>query len=262
MASPSRDRGPCCLLSIAFAVSWGSRAIAEEASVDSAPQVATAAEQGAFLPWSHAAGHEHARGAAQLLGGFDSAARAAVFRAVADATVLGPLGVRAGVTYDGTETAARPFVGGRLDVLRERDDGFALSLHGRFQADGFNTVPEVAAGVAGAKAVGDFTLLANAEYGHGLADEERNAAGGLALVQHSGKWVRVGADSRFQIDLERDTDEPEDEPDWRLQAGPLLLVTLGSFCVSAGGGLTALRYRLSSTDHLGAVAYAGLGAVF
>jgi hypothetical protein len=156
----------------------------------------------------------------------------------------------------------RPFVGGRFDALDQRQHGISLSLHGRFEADGFNTVPEVAAGFAAARRFGHVLLLAHGEYGHGLAESEHNAALGLAVTQRVSDLVRVGVDSHFRIDLERDQHEPELEPDWQLQAGPLAAATIGSLCATMGGGVSALRYRLSTTNHLGAVAYAGLGAVF
>ena len=64
------------------------------------------------------------------------------------------------------------------------------------------------------------------------------------------------------MDLERDADEPAGELDWRAQAGPVLIVTLGTLALSAGAGISALRYRLEPVVERGGMGYLGLGSAF
>jgi hypothetical protein len=234
----------------------------------SQPAADAAASDGAFLPFSASARHADRKATGKLLSGYDSGSDSGMVKAEAEANVanrlgpLGPLGLRAGVSYDGIGRKSRPFVGGYLDVLEQKKYGLNLSLLGRFESNGFNAVPGVAAGFAVSRDFDGSLLLASAEYGHGLNDNEQNAAGSLAFMQRLSQHFRLGVDGKFQIDLERDQSEPLDEPDWRTVGGPLLVASMGSFSATLGGGVSALRYRLSETNHVGAAAYAGIGAAF
>jgi hypothetical protein len=213
------------------------------------------------LPLSAAAAHP-AKANVKLLSGYDSATHSGLFRGEAEAKLAGPLGLRAGVSYDGVGNATRPHAGGYFDLLRQKDHGINLSWHGRFESQSFNQVPEVAAGFALSHDFNGSLLLLNAEYGNSLQGNERNAAAGLALLQRLNDHFRLGIDSRFQIDLERDLDEPPGELDWRALGGPLLLANLGPVAATLGGGVSALHYRFAPTTEVGATAYAGLGAAF
>jgi len=81
-------------------------------------------------------------------------------------------------------------------------------------------------------------------------------------MQRLSEHFRLGLDGKFQIDLERDQTEPLDEPDWRTLGGPVLVASIGSFSATLGGGVSALRYRLSDATLVGPAAYAGIGAAF
>jgi hypothetical protein len=197
-----------------------------------------------------------------VLSGYDASSSSALVKADVEATIQGPVGLRAGVSYDGIGDESRPFIGGFYDALEQRKYGLNLSLLGRFESNGFNTVPGLAAGFALSRSFGGTLLVASAEYGHGLEDDEQNAAGTIAFMQRLSQHFRLGLDGKFQIDLERDQDEPLDEPDWRTTAGPLLVASLGNFSATLGGGISALRYRLSDTTRIGPSAYAGIGAAF
>lgn len=250
-----------CAGSAVLSVFMASSSHAQDVATEQVTAV-TASTQGAFLPWSVQTNHANQRGTVQTTAGFDTATARALFRGEANASVVGVLGVRAGVSYDGMGPSAHPLVGGWLDALSQKHAGLDLSLHARFESDGFNMVPAVAGGVALARSFGDLNLLMNAEYGHGVHDDERSGTVSFAAVERLSSHFGAGVDSRFQIDLERDSDEPENELDWRLLAGPLALASFGAFSISAGGGVSALRYRLSPVDHVGAALFGGLGAVF
>lgn len=226
------------------------------------PAGEAAVSDGAFLPFSPSARHAQRKVTGKVLSGYDASSSSALVKAEAEATIQGPVGLRAGVSYDGVGDKSRPFVGGFFDALEQSKYGLNLSLLGRFESNGFNTVPGVAAGFALSRSFGATLLLASAEYGHGLEDDEQNAAGSLAFMQRLSQTFRLGLDGKFQIDLERDSSEPLDEPDWRTTGGPLLVASISNFSATLGGGISALRYRLSDTTKVGPAAYAGIGAAF
>ena len=147
-------------------------------------------------------------------------------------------------------------------MLEQARAGIDLALHGRFESNGFNTVPQVAGGIAVGRHFGPVLVLAHVEYGHGLGDDERNGAGSIVSSVSIEEHVHVGADTRFQIDLERDGDEPKNEADWRLQGGPLAVATLDRFSLTGGGGVAGLQYRLAPAVHWGPFVYAAVGGVF
>ncbi len=226
------------------------------------PAGEAAVNDGAFLPFSPSAHHAQRKVTGKVLSGYDASSSSALVKAEAEATIQGPVGLRAGVSYDGVGDKSRPFVGGFFDALEQSKYGLNLSLLGRFESNGFNTVPGVAAGFALSRSFGGTLLLASAEYGHGLEDNEQNAALSLAFMQRLSQNFRLGLDGNFQIDLERDQTEPLDEPDWRTTGGPLLVASISNFSATLGGGISALRYRLSDTTKVGPAAYAGIGAAF
>jgi len=221
-----------------------------------------AARDGAFLPFSPTAGHADRQVTGKLLSGYDAGSSSALIKAEAEGRIQGPLGLRAGASYDGIGKQGRPHLGAYFDALEQREHGLNLSLLGRFESNGFNAVPGFAVGFALSRSFDGTLLLAGAEYGHGLQGNEQNAAGTLALMQRLSEHFRLGLDGKFQIDLERDQTEPLDEPDWRTLGGPVLVASIGSFSATLGGGVSALRYRLSDATLVGPAAYAGIGAAF
>src|SRR5262245_34755712 len=60
---------------------------------------AASAEAGMFLPTTIAPRVDSQRGYVRMLGGYDSARRAAQFEALADVTIIGPLAARVGAQY-------------------------------------------------------------------------------------------------------------------------------------------------------------------
>lgn len=241
----------------------GARAQARDSEPASARVDASAAvAQGAFSPWSAPPAQHGVRASAWILGGYETAGQNPEVRSLAEAKIRGPFALRAGVNYDGLAKATRPFVGGRADLLNEARDGLNLAAIAQLQPVGFNTVPELGLGIALGRRIGRVLLFANAGYAQGLQAEERNASAGLAALVTLNEFERLGFDSKLQIDLERDGDEPAQEPDFRLVAGPLSTTTLGSISVSVGAGLSTWKYRLEPATHVGAIAYTGLGLGF
>ena len=63
----------------------------------------------------------------------------------------------------------------------------------------------------------------------------------------------------MRVDIERDADEPEHEPETDVMAGPVIGLTLGSVAGSGFGGISAVRYRDQSPSRAGAFAGIGVG---
>ena len=251
------------LLIPAVILGAASRVVAQDVDPSSARAEAnTAVAQGAFSPWSAAPSQEGVRATAWMLGGYDTAGESAEMRSLAEAKVRGPLALRAGVNYDGFAKATRPFIGARADLLKQAQSGLNLAAIAQFADAGFNTVPALELALALGRRFGPVVLAANAGYAQGLQEDERNASGGLSALVNLNQHQRLGFDSKFQIDLERDNDEPKDEPDWRLLARPLSTTTLAQTSISVGAGCSALQYRLEPTVHVGAIAYGALGVAF
>jgi len=220
------------------------------------------AEAGAFLPWTMGARSDSQRALVYGQGGYDSAQAGAVFETVLEAQLHGRISLRVGGSYLGPSGRFRPEAGLRVDVLRQELHGVDLAVLGVYEAQGFNTVRAVTARVAVSRTLGDTRLVSNLGYGFGLQDGERYGDLRLAGLHALTRSQRVGLDSRFRIDLERDDDEPIGEPDWELVTGPLATYSIDRFVVSATAGLSALKFRLVGTTHMGAIGALGLGAVF
>ncbi len=220
------------------------------------------AEVGAFLPWTMGARGDSQRALVYGQGGYDSAQAGAVFETVLEAQLQGRISVRAGGSYLGPSGRFRPEAGLRLDVLRQELHGVDLAVLGVYEAQGFNTVRAVTARLAVSRSFGDTRLVSNLGYGLGLQDGERYGDFRLAGLHALTRNLQVGLDSRFRIDLERDAHEPIGEPDWELVTGPLATYSIDRFVVSATAGLSALKFRLVETRHVGAIGALGLGAVF
>lgn len=227
-----------------------------------APTAAAGTQAGAFLPFTAPARGDTQRAYAWVQGGYDSAHDGFVFDSNAQAALAGPVSLRAGVGYVGPRGDIRPSVALSVDALHQERFGVDLAFYGGYQGQGFNTVPALNVLVAVGRSFGRLNLLANVGYGYGLDEGEHFGEARLAALVRVTPSLRIGLDSRARLDLERDDDEPENEPDWDVVAGPEATLALGRFVVSAGGGLSMIQYRLSSTVYTGAQGHLSLGAVF
>jgi hypothetical protein len=216
-----------------------------------------AADQGRFAPFSSPAAGGNT---VKLRGGYDGAAAKSDLHAEASAQLLQWLTLQAGASYDAVGAEARPFVAGRVALLEQERAGLSLTGVAGFEARGFNTQPDVIVGAAVARRFGDFSALGNLTYGSSVASSERNGRITLTALFRVSNRLQLGLDSQGQMDLERDTDEPEGELDWRALSGPFSTVTFDAFALTLGAGMSALRYRLAPTIATGAMAYVSIGA--
>lgn len=222
----------------------------------------TAADAGTFSTWSMAARSDTQKAFVQFTGGYDAAKDGALFETVMEARIMGPLSFRAGGSYIGPDGEFRPLFHARVDALRQEKHGVDLAVASGYEPHGFNTVQALATTVAVGRSVDRLRLLANVGYGLGLEEGEHFGDMRLAALYRVGDRVRAGLDSRFRMDLERDSDEPEGEPDWEAVVGPLATVTVGRYALSGGFGVSAIRLRLEAETNVGPIGYLGLGAVF
>lgn len=217
---------------------------------------------GAFATWSMAARSDTQQTQVHLSGGYDVARGGAQFESVLESRIIGRLSLRAGGSYLEPTGKIRPLFGAKLDALRQEVHGIDMALASGYEPYGFNTVPAVATQLALGRSFGGMRLLANVGYGFGLEEGEHYGDVRLAALYGIGKRFRVGLDSRARVDLERDTQEPEGEPDWEVVAGPLATVTAGPFAASGGFGVSAIRRRFETSTTTGPLAYLSLSAVF
>lgn len=256
-----------CVPAIAMLVAIALAPAATRAETDKAPSdigetARRAADAGALLPWTMAARSDTQTAVVHLSGGYDAAKDGATFESVLEARIFGRLSFRAGGSYVGPDGDVRPIFAGKVDALRQESQGVDLAVAGGYEPHGFNTVRAVAATVAVGRSFDRLRVQANVGAGVGLEEGERYGDTRLAALYRVGNRLRAGLDSRFRIDLERDTDEPEGEPDWELVAGPLATMTVGRFAVTGGAGVSAIRLRLETNTEVGPVTYVGVGTVF
>lgn len=226
------------------------------------PAAGEAVGAGAFAPYSMSARSDTQQALGFFQGGYDSARQSAVFQAAAEVRVWGRLSLRGGGTYLGPAGQLRPDVALKVDALRQEVSGVDLAAAVGYEAQGFNLTPAVVARAAVGRTVKGTRLTANVGYAAGTREGERYGDLRLAAVQRVTRDVHLGVDSRFRIDLERDGAEPAGEPEWELNAGPVAALSLGRFVLSAGGGASAVKYRLVGTRNVGLYGLMGLGAVF
>ena len=229
---------------------------------DAASAAAPSAEAGAFLFAALSPRTAGRRGLVMVTGGWDEARGGGVYDIAAEARMLGPVSLLAGATYDGPGTRAAPHVELRLDALAQARHGLDLAIAAGYSDVGFNSVPTAELKLAIGRNVGASYLLANVVYQHGLEENERSGELRLAALYPVGHAVHVGVDSRFQIDLERDDDEPTGETDWEWRSGLVASYAWNRLVFTGGGGVSALRLRSGGPTAVGPVVTAGVGTVF
>lgn len=229
---------------------------------DPPSSAAASAEAGAFLASALSPRSEGRRGLATIMAGWDGARSGAIYDTGAEARLLGPVSLRAGAVHDGPGTGASPHIELRLDAFRQTTHGLDMAVAAGYSDVGFNTLPAAVLKVAVGRTVGTSYLLGNAAYQHSLQEGDRSGELRLAALHPVSRLVHVGIDSRLQIDLERDDDEPAGEAEWEWRGGFVASHTWNQFVFTGGGGISALRLRSGGPTAVGPVFTAGFGRVF
>jgi hypothetical protein len=223
---------------------------------------ARAAETGAFLPSALSATSEGRRGLAMGMGGWNQNRRGGMYDTTAEAQLQGPISLYGGVSYDGPDTDVSPHIELRVDALRQARHGVDLAVAAGYSGTGFNTVPAALLKVAVGRNLGATYLLANVIYEQGLEQGERSGELRLAALYPVTQSASVGLDSRFEIDLERDADEPEGETDWESRSGVVGNYVWNRIVFSGMAGLSSLKFRVGGPVETGAILSGGVGMVF
>ncbi len=220
------------------------------------------AQTGAFLPSALPATRDGRRGLASVMTGWDQARRGRIYDTSTEAQLAGPVSLSAGASYDGPGTIASPHVELRLDALRQATHGLDLAVAAGYVDVGFNTVPAAVFKIAAGRRVGTSYLLGNVVYGQGMQGGERYGELRLAALHPITRSAQIGVDTRFQIDLERDSDEPAGETDWESRTGLVASYAWDRLVVMTSAGVSALRLRAGGPTAVGPVVTAGFGTVF
>jgi hypothetical protein len=233
-----------------------------EPSAPAEPEAAQrAAAAGNLSSWTTSARSNTQRAVGHAVGGYDGAAKKATFDSGAEAQVTDRTALRASVTSVAGSTAGARLEG-KVDVLRQETSGVDVAVVGGYESRGFNEVPAVAGTLAIGRRLGKLQLLANVGYARGVEEAEQYGSAGVAGFYQVASHLQVGLDSRFRIDLERDSDEPPGEREWELVAGPAVSYTMGPYAVIAGTGVAANQLRLQPGLNVGVIGYVGLGVAF
>jgi hypothetical protein len=260
MRSPARFSlvaAATCLLS-------GIGAVGAQEDAPSAAPASTAddAAAGAFLPAGMTPRRIDERALASFSVGWDGATSSAMIEASAEARLAGSLSLRAGASADGDPSRTGPRFELRWDAAAQKSAGIDVAVSGAYDGNGFNTVPAVGLELALGRRFGATYVLANAGYGQGLELGERYGEARMAALCRVFEAASIGVDSRLQVDLERDDDEPAGERDFEWRSGLLASYTLSSYVVTLGGGVSVSRWRADERTAVGPVVMAGLGATF
>jgi hypothetical protein len=239
---------------------------ADDGVVDEEPAAPTlvsrSVEAGGLLSSGLSPRNDGRRGLVMAAVGWNDARASATYDVAAEAHLLGPLSVRAGAFSDGPDTSTSTHVELQLDAVKQATHGVDVAVAVGYSGAGFSTVPAAVLKVAIGRSMGASYVLANMGYEQGLQDNERSGELRLAVLRPLSRSVHVGIDSRFQIDLERDDDEPpgETESEWR--TGFVASHTWNRLVFTVNGGVSALRLRGSDSTAVGPIVTGGFGTVF
>jgi len=175
--------------------------------------------------------------------------------------VWGPFAIRGGAEYSTERKAARPTVGGRVQILRQERHGLDGSLGVFYRPEGF-TEPEgeIESFVSLGRRFERVSVMGNLVYGQDPEGNERDGEVRFASLYGVGRWS-VGLDSRlrFAIGTQKSANAAA-EPKFDLLAGPVAAATVGPVALFAQAGPSVLK--VTSATSVGVAALGGLGSVF
>jgi hypothetical protein len=230
-----------------------------------------AAAAGAFLPWTQTPISSAYRATLQVNTHYDSVRGGPGSLARAELVLLAPrpragvgLSVLAGGGY-GNPSIDAPSrssmsAGLKLQVLSQQQLGFDLALAESFVSSGFNLLPAALSELLVARRSGRLSLLFNVGYGQSVRDDDRFGVVRGALTSRVVGELRVGADAKVMVDLERDADEPAHEPQFDATGSALVSYASEHVLVSAHAGPVLVRHRFDAATHLGALLGVSLGS--
>jgi hypothetical protein len=245
-------------LATLLAASPGARAgtLDQEPPPDKDDAAIQSLQEGALLPQTAAAAHPYA-GIVTASGGYDSARETALFDAIAEVKLFGPLSVRGGGTYLADDETMKPTIGLVLQFFDQRRHGVSASFGTFYKPEGLTEPEGEIEGVLAFSRVFDRTTAAvNLAYGQDPEGNERDGETRVALLYRLGSAF-AGVDSRLRFAI---GDPKNGEPKLDLIAGPLASYALGSYAATLQVGVSAVD--VEDTTQTGAIGLAGLSRVF
>jgi hypothetical protein len=250
------------VLSLALCLPAAARADSPEGETSPGPRVrdtAASAGRGNFLFLSHGAAVDGQTAFGAAAGGYDGARGSALFEATAEVRVWGPVAVRGGAVYTGTDQRLRPTFGVRVQALREAAHGLDATLGAFYRPEGL-TEPEgeLEAVMAAGAHLGRTYLLGNLVYGQDPEGNERDGEVRLAAVAPIGSRLLLGFDGRLRFDLGSQA-AGRAEPALDLMVGPTATVPLGRVALLLQGGASVVK---AAAVGAGPFVLGGLGSSF
>jgi len=213
-----------------------------------------------FVPGAFAA---RAGGAwAQVRSGYDTARSELRAEVLAEARVIGPFALRAGVIDEGERV--HPLVAVRAQLLRQARQHVDAALVASYEPEGFREAEgRIGVGVQVGRELGRVGALGEAVYGQDPEGDDRQASLQLAVLAGDGA-VRVGVAGRLRVDLYSDDVKRtgRGEPDVDSAVGPVATYRWSSMVVSGQVGLAAVELDDEEELRLGVGAELGLGVLF
>lgn len=223
---------------------------------------AASAESGMMLPGLVAPGSSNAsQVTAAAWSGYDSARDSLVVLSFADATIWGPIAVRAGISYvpESAVPSVQPHVGARVQILEQRRAGIDLGVGVFYRMERFTEEEGLAqALVSGAVHFGRTGVFANVIYGQDVEGDDREGELVLAVLHSLSQSLRLGVESRTRFKLGSEDDKRVTQPveTFNVYFAPTVNYALGPVALFAEIGPTYVR-----ADHgtAGVLMMGGLG---
>jgi hypothetical protein len=248
-----------------FAFTLGVRAQPDDPNAVHHFDASDASARGMLLPTLIApASDRNDRVVANVVGGYDSALRTSVMRAIGDVNVIGPVDLRFGVTYtpDAFNGQVQPHVGMRVRILSQEKSGIDLAAALFYRLERFTADEGLVQGVlAAGRRFGPLNLLMHAAYGQDPEGDDREGEVALAGLVEASSAVQVGIENHIRFDLFSDDPKRQmrNDSEYDLTVGPLAQWSLGPLALLGQVGFRASRFQRVET---GAVALAGLSGAY
>lgn len=212
--------------------------------------------KGAYVPFANSPAADGAL--VETFTYYDSAADRVSLDASAQVPLVNRVQLRAALDYHDRSTA--PAISGQFDVLDEQASSIDLRAAAGWDQQGVNGV----SAVFGQAAVG--RTFASNIYGFGSARLDVGTGGDevgmrltAAAVRPLGNSLIGGIDSKLDVDLAQDAEEPANESTWSLHVGPVIGYSNELVAITASVGLATDEPRATGDTSVGAYAGAGLG---
>jgi hypothetical protein len=233
---------------------------------EATPRAADVAREGQLLPQTFSATIGHKQVIGVFTGGYDSAAdQGPQFGALVEGQLWNRVALRVGVDYRDAIHSVYPSVGLRVGVLRQDKYKVDLAVIGQYKNLGFSEASgEFEFGVLVGHRWGKVGLQANALYGQGLDEGERDAEVRASLLWYAHPRINAGLDVRARFDLGEDDPgraKNKLESDFDFLGGVIGQITVVEHLVlmaEVGPHVVVIQEKPSA----GVAAIAGVGATY